>query len=206
MERARARIHGGDMVCAATFKHARMPIQAMPLANITNHSQWKACARPAAKVINAKRMIAAATTPSTESLVLSRGGRPAPANAPRPNDPSNNPYPEAPYGRAMIGKSAGSELAARLNAPVRIRTQCVTGDDRTYLNPARMDSMIRPVSGRSKLGRFQRYRKKMTPKNEAAFIKNATPELVAAITRPPSAGPTARATLKPTEFKATAGA
>src|SRR6266404_659249 len=106
----------------------------------------------------------------------------------------------------MRGKSAGSELAARLNAPVRIKTQCATVDDRTYLNPARMDSMILPVSACSKLGRFQRYRKKITPKNEAAFIRNATPELVAAITSPPSAGPTARATLNPTEFRATAGA
>src|SRR5580692_2550156 len=46
----------------------------------------------------------------------------------------------------------------------------------------------------------------MTQKNEAAFSKKATPEPAIAITIPPNAGPTARATLKPTEFKATAGA
>src|SRR5438552_16541935 len=69
-----------------------------------------------------------------------------------------------------------------------------------------MDSNTLPLPVFSKCGRLQRYRKKITPKNEAAFIRNATPELVAAITNPPSAGPTARATLNPTELRATAGA
>src|SRR5580692_830204 len=46
----------------------------------------------------------------------------------------------------------------------------------------------------------------MTPKNEAAFRRKATPDPAIAITIPPNAGPTARATLNPTEFKATAGA
>src|SRR5580692_480790 len=46
----------------------------------------------------------------------------------------------------------------------------------------------------------------MTPKNEAAFSRKATPDPATAITIPPNAGPTARATLNPTEFKATAGA
>src|SRR5580698_2581386 len=69
-----------------------------------------------------------------------------------------------------------------------------------------MASKTRPVSTFSKRGRFHRYRKKMTPKNDAAFSRNATPDPAMAITIPPSAGPTARATLNPTEFNATAGA
>src|SRR5574340_843348 len=48
----------------------------------------------------------------------------------------------------------------------------------------------------------------MTPKKEAALSRKTVPEPVAseaaaAITRPPSAGPTARATLNPAEFSAT---
>src|SRR5271165_747635 len=46
----------------------------------------------------------------------------------------------------------------------------------------------------------------MTPKNEAAFSKKDHPDPAAATTIPPSAGPTARATLNPAEFKATAEA
>src|ERR1700674_279377 len=69
-----------------------------------------------------------------------------------------------------------------------------------------MASVTRPVATFSTWGRFQRYRKKMTPKNEAAFNRKATPEPAIAITIPPNAGPTARAALNPTEFKATAGA
>src|ERR1019366_7486998 len=42
----------------------------------------------------------------------------------------------------------------------------------------------------------------MTPKNESAFSRKAIPEPAAAITRPPSAGPIARATLNPAEFSA----
>src|SRR5215467_4587142 len=98
------------------------------------------------------------------------------------------------------------EVAATLNAPVRTRTQCTIDADRAYRKPARMASTTRSAFAFSKLGRFQRRRNKMTPNNEAALIRNATPELVAAITMPPSAGPTARARLNPAEFNATAGA
>src|SRR5436305_3721276 len=44
----------------------------------------------------------------------------------------------------------------------------------------------------------------MTPKNDAAFSRNDDPEPANATTIPPSAGPTARATLNPAEFSATA--
>ena len=44
----------------------------------------------------------------------------------------------------------------------------------------------------------------ITPPNPAAFIRNATPEFVAAIMKPPRAGPTARATLNAAELRATA--
>src|SRR5882672_12696451 len=46
----------------------------------------------------------------------------------------------------------------------------------------------------------------MTPKNDAALSKKVVPEPTAATTTPPSAGPTARATLNPAEFNATADA
>src|SRR6185503_15272620 len=44
----------------------------------------------------------------------------------------------------------------------------------------------------------------MTPKKETALRRNAVPDPAVAITSPPNAGPTARAMLKPAEFKATA--
>src|SRR5437868_936393 len=46
----------------------------------------------------------------------------------------------------------------------------------------------------------------MTPKKEAAFKRKATPEPTPATTKPPIAGPSARATLNPAEFTATAAA
>ena len=46
----------------------------------------------------------------------------------------------------------------------------------------------------------------MTPKNDTAFNRNVTPQPTAATITPPSAGPTARATLNPAEFSATADA
>src|SRR5712671_3038708 len=55
-------------------------------------------------------------------------------------------------------------------------------------------------------GRFHLYKNRITPKNDAAFSRNVVPEPTAATTTPPSAGPTARATLNPAEFKATADA
>src|SRR5579859_7812531 len=54
--------------------------------------------------------------------------------------------------------------------------------------------------------RFHFHKNKITPKNDAAFSRNDHPAPAAATTIPPSAGPTARATLNPAEFKATAEA
>src|SRR6185437_9475791 len=51
---------------------------------------------------------------------------------------------------------------------------------------------------------FQLYRKYMTPENDAALSRNDHPAPAAATINPPSAGPAARATLKPAEFSATA--
>src|SRR5581483_3737513 len=99
----------------------------------------------------------------------------------------------------MTGNSANTELAATLNAAVRIRTQWTICDDRAYRRPLSRDSVMRVASLRSIRGRFQRYRKRITPEKPAAFNRNATPQLLAAITNPPSAGPTARATLNAAE-------
>ena len=66
IDKARARIHDGHMVCATTLKHARIPIHAVPAVNSTaqNHSKARTC--PAANVIPANTTVAAATSPSTE--------------------------------------------------------------------------------------------------------------------------------------------
>src|SRR5215470_16794487 len=62
-------------------------------------------------------------------------------------------------------------------------------------------------AGRGACGaRFHVYKNRITPKKEAAFNRNDHPDPAAATTSPPSAGPTARATLNPAEFSATAEA
>src|ERR1700749_892411 len=50
------------------------------------------------------------------------------------------------------------------------------------------------------------HRKKITPKNAAAFNRKDHPDPAAATINPPSAGPAARATLNPAELSATAEA
>jgi len=69
-----------------------------------------------------------------------------------------------------------------------------------------MASRSRCVGSGSCGARFHLYKKMMTPKNDAAFSRNDHPDPAAATTIPPSAGPTARATLNPAEFSATADA
>src|SRR2546430_16502774 len=96
MDNARARNHGGDIVCAATFRQARIPIHAIPLANNTRLSAGKVSTLPAAKLIAANSRVPNTTSPSTDNLLRNRGNAAAPASAPRPKDPSNNPYPVAP--------------------------------------------------------------------------------------------------------------
>ena len=110
------------MVCAATFKQARIPIHAAPANSITAHNRAKVSTRPAVKVIPAKTRMAVPTTPSTDRLSRSRGSAKAPNSAPSPKQPSSTPYPLAPYGRAMIGSSASMATADTLNVPVRSST------------------------------------------------------------------------------------
>src|SRR6202140_4739367 len=69
-----------------------------------------------------------------------------------------------------------------------------------------MADHTRWVLGRASTGRFQRYRNRITPRNENAFSKKVVPHPTAATIKPPMAGPTALATLKPAEFRATAEA
>ncbi len=117
MESARARSQDGDIVCAATFRHASMPIHAKPAANSTIHNHSSFCTRPAAKVIPANSTIANATRPSTDNLCLISGNTPAPASAPTPKLASSKPNPPGPYGRAITGSKANTAAAAMLNAP-----------------------------------------------------------------------------------------
>ena len=65
MDSARARKNDGHIVWAATFRQARIPIQAVPQANNTRQSREKVWTRPAANVIAAKSRMSKATTPST---------------------------------------------------------------------------------------------------------------------------------------------
>src|SRR5215469_14758214 len=54
--------------------------------------------------------------------------------------------------------------------------------------------------------RFHLHKNRITLKKEAAFNRKDQPDPAVATTIPPSAGPAARATLNPAEFKATAEA
>jgi hypothetical protein len=128
IDNARARTQGGVIVCAAVFKHARIPIQAPPAVAITTQRAENLCTCPAANVMPAKMIIAVATTPSTESRRFSLGRIVAPINAPTPNVPSKMPNPVAPYGRATMGNNASRAIAPTLKAPVRISTDFTSAD------------------------------------------------------------------------------
>src|SRR5439155_10803393 len=91
IDKARARRYDGDIVCAATFKQARMPIHAIPLANNTRVRALNARTCPARNVIAANRRVAKTTRRSTESQERKRGSRAAPAKAPKPKEPSSRP-------------------------------------------------------------------------------------------------------------------
>src|SRR5215469_9178019 len=69
-----------------------------------------------------------------------------------------------------------------------------------------MASRTRPVANDARGAHFHRYKNRITPKKDAALRRNDQPEPAAATTIPPIAGPTARATLNPAEFNATAEA
>src|SRR5271156_1271696 len=206
MDRARARIHDGHMVCATTLKQARIPIHAAPAVNNTPQSHSKACTCPAAKVIAANTTVAAATRPSTEYRNRRRGSSAAPARAPTPKQVSRNPYPCAPCGWQISGSRASREVAPTLNAPVRISTDRTCGARRTYRKPSIIASRTRWVGSASWGAQRQRHKNKITPKKDAAFSRNDHPDPAVATTMPPRAGPTARATLNPAEFSATAEA
>src|SRR5207237_4327990 len=93
MDSARARSHDGDIVCAAMFKHASIPIQAIPAAKNTAHNPSKIFTCPAANVIPANSRMANATLPSIESLSFNLGSASLPANGPRPDLVSHKLYP-----------------------------------------------------------------------------------------------------------------
>ena len=132
IDSARARTQEGDMVCAAVFKHARIPIHAPPAIAMTAAIWVKSSIRPATNVIPANTTIAAPTSQSTDNFRRSRGKAMAPASAPTPKHPSNAPYPVGPVqGRARIGSNARRAIAATLNAPVRTSTARTSSEPRT---------------------------------------------------------------------------
>jgi hypothetical protein len=92
-----------------------------------------------------------------------------------------------------------------MNSAERTRTLPNAGALRTYRIPARMACRIGSVpSGRAAGGRGQRYRTARTPRKDTAFIANAAAGPAAAMSSPPSAGPTARATLAFAPFSSAA--
>ncbi len=179
MDNARARTYAGHMVCAATFKQARIPIQAAPATNNTRFSQANVCARPAAKVMAAKIMIEAPTTPSTDNF-------PQPRQAPRSQQRAQ---PKASEQQAVSARP----VRTRHNRQQRQhcdRRQAERSRSHQHhfaspLSPHRTSRRQSPTSTRLSsadfTGRLHRYRNKITPKNEAAFSKNAC-----RIRRPPS--------------------
>ena len=206
IDNARARKNDGHMVWAATFRQARIPIHAVPLANNTRHSQEKVWTRPAAKVMAAKSRMSSATTPST----LRRA-----AHARQNGRASQRAEPEESQQQAVSGRAVrtGQDRQQR-GQGTRSQAEGPGPDqDRAHLRRAANIAQSRHhgiahSSGGSMLDvrALPAVKKKITPKNEAALSRKATPEPAAAITSPPSAGPMARATLNPTEFRATAGA
>src|SRR5215471_3093165 len=93
-----------------------------------------------------------------------------------------------------------------LKAPVRISTDFTWGEPWTYRNPSAMAARMLQAGKGACGARFHVYKNRITPKKDAAFNRKDHPDPAAATTRPPSAGPAARATLNPAEFSATAEA
>src|SRR5580704_10241241 len=96
----------------------------------------------------------------------------------------------------MEGSNAGRQLAKNIAVPALTSTMRTAGVYRTY----RIAATVAPVtvSGgvvRLTAGRFQRATTRITPKKDKVFNRNAAPIPANAITKPASAGPTARAKL-----------
>src|SRR6266404_8118273 len=96
----------------------------------------------------------------------------------------------------MDGSNARRQLAKNIAVPPRKSTIRIAGEQRTY----RIAATVAPVtvSGgvvRLTAGRFQRATTRITPKKDKVFNRNAAPIPANAITKPASAGPTARAKL-----------
>src|SRR4029077_21251672 len=105
----------------------------------------------------------------------------------------------------MEGSNASRQLAKNIAVPARTSTMRTAGEYRTY----RIAATVAPVtvSGgvvRLTAARFQRATTRMTPKNDSVFKRNAVPMPANAITKPASAGPTARAKLNSMPFNAEA--
>ncbi len=88
---ARARMCPGHMVCAETFRLARIWIHATPATNIVTDSTGKLCQRAPAKVVNAKTAVAIETSASVESLRRKNGMEAAPAKAPSAEESQQQP-------------------------------------------------------------------------------------------------------------------
>src|ERR1700694_2364627 len=105
----------------------------------------------------------------------------------------------------MEGSNASRQLAKNIAVPALTSTMRTAGEYRTY----RIAATVAPVtvSGgvvRFTAGRFQRATTRMTPKKDNVFKRNAAPTPANAITKPASAGPTARAKLNSMPLRADA--
>src|SRR6266446_5177742 len=96
----------------------------------------------------------------------------------------------------MGGSKAKRPLAKNIAVPARNSTTRTAGEKLTY----RIAATVAPVTvsggvARLTMGRFQRATTRITPKKDKVFKRNAAPMPANAITKPASAGPTARAKL-----------
>ncbi len=125
-----------------------------------------------------------------------------------PTIPSNSPYPAEPrcrYAAATTGSSAHTALAAGINRIARYNNRRTISACRTYRPPARSASTSPsrgPTSART--GARQLATTMAIPTNDTALRAKTQPAPTAATTKPPTAGPTARATFMFSPFNAAA--
>src|SRR6201999_2390343 len=173
-------------------------IHAVPAINKTAAKPLSECRLPLTTMSAPTVTTPAETTVSRDQRARKLGISNAPAIAPPPKTPRSSPYPIALLltSWAIEGSSASSPLAKNIEAACRSITVLISGEKRTYRNPA----VIAPAScsggaERFLAGLFHRATTPSTPTNKTSSETNATATPAAAITTPANAGPSERAKL-----------
>src|SRR3954465_13206367 len=196
---ARARAHVGSSSCAVAPIVDCTATQLSPASTSAATTTARDGCTPTTATAAAYRRVAPVTSRPAPHDARSGGSTAVPMSAPSPTAASNPPYPLAPRcsgPRATAGNSAQRPLAEIMNSAERARRPPNAGALRTYRIPARMACPIGSApSARTGGARGQRYRTASTPRKDTAFRANAAAGPAAAMSSPPTAGPTARATL-----------